>query len=396
MSPLTKLERISPAAPTDESPASDAGVLFPTIGGGRTDLLKAACMRVREWDNKERPVRAPGFPVAIEVLLDARADEKPTSLELGVLVRMERRDFAGDSFGLALALADKFVRFGRAEPNRTIIATGALVPGGQGRLDRVGGFREKTLGILERAGTDNLEDVLYVFAKANEKDLTEDVRTALEAARRDSGFESRSVGNLSELSDLWLDAAGYERPQLRQRRLGVAIGAFAGVVIAATTALFWLRPHGPAAASPSAPSPVVACMNGDLRDTSRRSHPGGENSGEADLGLDARLDRNPPVYPIGKHIVLRASVARAAYIRIVDLDKDGRVQLIYPGDSRADTPLPPEQLFRTVLAAAPPTGPNLMEVFASEEPMNASGVPSANPAVSTGWQEKMLCLSVVP
>lgn len=381
-----------PAAVTEQS------VLFPTIGGGRVEFLPMTCQRVPGYDNTDRPVHAPGFALALKILIDARADETAATMELGVLVRPERRDFSGDSFSLALALADKFARFGRAQPDRVVFATGALVPAGLGRLGPIAGFESKTAGLLDHIAAHNLRNAVYVFAADNLSELSEPTRALLEAASEETGLENLPITHISQASVLWRSlpqpvSAATARPALSWRL--ALTGAVLFAVLAICAGVYWLEPKQAAASMAADP-----CISSDaavvgfvpVRDASK----------QGDFGLNVLLSPANPVYAIGESLTVHIALDHAAYLRVLYLDRNGVATLLYPDSAAKDLLLLPSDHVDLPLHAGGPAGPNLLKVvaLATRAPGLAPGArPSPNPEylLAEGqWQETAICLKITP
>ncbi len=372
----------------DATPPVESTVLFPTVGGGQVNLLRASCLRVTDWDNSERPVRAPGFSDAIVMLIEARAEESPGTMELGVLVRRESRDFQGDSCGLAVALADKFVRFRQREPERTVLATGALRPGGRGAVAPVAGFNEKTLGLLDHIRTRDIRNAIYLFAAANKPDLTEETYAALGEAEHEMGLECRPLLHLSEAADLWSAAPaprlrGQRRPPMRW----AVIGSLAMAVAAAGGVGGWLL-VGPKRAL----SPMAACVE-SVRDGDPAKQAFDNAFAQGNFGLDVAFDRTDRRYQIGTDFAVRVSVFRDAYIRVVSRDSNGGISVLVP--SALVSPL---QFKPLRLHVSPPPGAILLSVSAAAGPIAAPSPGSgalanlADRFAADKWQEKSFCL----
>lgn len=362
------------------------------------------CARVTHWDDKSRHIHAAWLPDAVDILLDARAHEGPATLELGVRVRPERRGFQGDSFGLALAVADKFARFGRAETGQEIIATGALEPSGCGRLSAVSGFDGKTQGVLDYIAAHKLRNAIYLFAAGNLPDLKEETRVLLEAMCEETGLECLPMYHLSDAAHLW--SAAPPAPVVRKARArnawrptapfkvlaALLVMAF---VLGAGVWFFWPRPS-------TAPMSADDCIDNTgaplIGPAAVRNA-----QGQGDFGLDVRLNAKHPSYAIGEAVIVRASVDRAAYLRILELDRNGRTALVYPNRYQKDALVAPGDSLAVALRASAPAGPTLLKVIAmaaqSGEGMEPGAPPYPNPEylLTAGrWQEAATCLRITP
>jgi len=138
------------------------------------------------------------------VVETARQNEDRADLaSLHVRARFDSVEFAGPSFGLALAIADRSVRYGYSSEyaGRHIIATGEILKGGQGEVGPIDGLDAK-VRLLEReaqAGS------LFIFPKANLAGLTDDTKEKLNRAAERGTFTWRAIGHVRELEDLFAD-----------------------------------------------------------------------------------------------------------------------------------------------------------------------------------------------
>ena len=156
-------------------------------------------------DKQDGRVSCPGkSTLGIKKLIGhSRYDEDDIDkIEIDVVVRFDRSGFEGQSYGLALALADKQARWSNATQFDRIIATGVLEE--QGRVARVDGFAAK-IGLLKP--TPN-QKILFVFPKQN----LDDDPTAIECLS-DKNILLRPVSHLIELRDLWQEHETTVTPQ---------------------------------------------------------------------------------------------------------------------------------------------------------------------------------------
>ncbi|MBK1646486.1 hypothetical protein CKO25_17910 [Thiocapsa imhoffii] len=160
----------------------------------------------------------------------ARQGEGIETLDIDVVVGFDDDDFEGQSFGLALALADKLARFqsSRTSPNR-LCATGILGNGGQ--LSAVDAFPEKVhlaFQALEPHST-------LAFPNANLLDHTPLLNRLAEA-----DIELRAVNNLADLSELWqTPTTATDHPGPWKHWIGAVLGASLGLSIPSLLVVFY-------------------------------------------------------------------------------------------------------------------------------------------------------------
>jgi len=174
-----------------------AEVLFPVTVAGAGCKLNRVEVTAYPQSHRGRKSCPSGKSEEVKRLLGyARHGEGIEAVEMDVVVHMDDLDFDEGSFGLALAISDKQARFGRCGDAENIVATGIV--GNQGVVSGIGAFAQKLALVLEGqpAGT------LFVFPRVNAVE-TEQGLAALTA----SGIAWRAVDALSDLTDLWQEAA---------------------------------------------------------------------------------------------------------------------------------------------------------------------------------------------
>ncbi len=176
---------------------SHAKVLFPTPGSENrlNHVLVTAHLDLHDG-RKSCP-----FDEKVEEIKHqigyARDGENLDTLDIGVIVLFEHREFTGLSYGLALAIADKLARFPRQVDIPVICATGRL--GNKGEVLGIKQFSVK-VEIAENA----LESsAVFAFPAENRDDALEGLGR-LEA----KGVSLLSVTQLDELSRLWCPISG--------------------------------------------------------------------------------------------------------------------------------------------------------------------------------------------
>jgi hypothetical protein len=215
---------------------------FPIVALGEATMGRVRVERMPDLDRLERFASGHGRPAALDALIDARAIEPgPRRLD-GVLIRFFAKDFSGESYGLALALADKFARFPPG-PEANVIATGALVPGEEGLVGTIDGFEAKARAVIAHARAANRPS-LFAFPKENWTRASPAVREALEAASEAGGLILRPVERLADLADLWRAPV---EPAVRRGRLlrfvvAPGVAAAAAVLAAVGIAGWWTAP----------------------------------------------------------------------------------------------------------------------------------------------------------
>jgi hypothetical protein len=173
----------------------DVIVEFPVAGGRHSSMNH---VRVSAYgDSLGRVVSMPSsrnHAVRAKLIIDdARYGEDKPTVDMDVVVHFAKNNFDGDSFGLALALADKLARYGAVRQTGRVVATGVVGP--QGEVTAVGAFFAKVayLEQILQAGD------LFVYPTHNAATI---VCEALQRLQN-NGVVLRAVEHLEQLGDLW-------------------------------------------------------------------------------------------------------------------------------------------------------------------------------------------------
>ena len=145
----------------DEQPIK---VYFPCIHGlSNGQLVAINCFQSEELKSTIKVVTGVDEEIACRIIGASRFNESDSRAGVGVMALFSSPFFHGESYGLALAAADKLVRFNSAKQWTEIYATGAIPADGCGRVDAVNGFAEKLDLLLKLAKPDSL----FLYPKNN-------------------------------------------------------------------------------------------------------------------------------------------------------------------------------------------------------------------------------------
>lgn len=179
-------------------------VSFPIVGSGQAELGKVSCVRLspEHYPAGRALVLARDEREVERILADARHDE-PSGAEITrpIRVRVKPSQFTGESFGLALAIADKRARHDQdIEGQRfAIFATGVLSADGAGRVGAVTDIEAK-LEVID--GTAKAGDVV-ALPKANADAAGTGLNESLDRLAQ-RGVTCLSVEHLNDVEALWL------------------------------------------------------------------------------------------------------------------------------------------------------------------------------------------------
>jgi hypothetical protein len=179
-------------------------VAFP-LGGHKTEI---ACVSVRPQPDYEGQRKE--YIVVLDD--DGRRDHVKTVLNIcrrggnavdlkEVVVEFCSVAFTGNSYGLAVAIADKLARLA-PDIDRQIVATGDVDVAGT--VTEAGSFPEKlaNLKMAIDTGKEIKTGALFVYPAANKDKMGPEEKKLL-GELADRGIELRSVRQLADLTDLW-------------------------------------------------------------------------------------------------------------------------------------------------------------------------------------------------
>jgi hypothetical protein len=201
---------------------------FPVVELGRARLNVVQVERMPPLDRKNRYFAGHIRTDTQDILLDARAIDPMARRLDGIGIRFLPADFTGASYGLALALADKRLRFAGRPDGTLVIATGEIVPGGRGRIGRIEGFEAKAIAVA--AAVQTLEaPAVFAFPAENGAEASAEARSALARAKASGRLTPRPAKALGDLADLWTA----QRPRAGRTRIiaGAAVASLAAVAV---------------------------------------------------------------------------------------------------------------------------------------------------------------------
>lgn len=174
-----------------------SAVLFPTCGPeGRMNSVCVTAYPDRHTGMRSCP-SSRKVALVKDLLGHGRHDEGIETVDIDVVVQFDDDDFQGQSFGLALALADKLARFSDETGSSRICGTGIIA--NKGRIEAVEHFPAK----VAQAQLSLTQGDIFVFPKSNEEDDQGGLRRI--AAQ---GVQLIGVQSLEELQHLWDTNAG--------------------------------------------------------------------------------------------------------------------------------------------------------------------------------------------
>lgn len=138
-----------------------------------------------------------------QIIRDTRGSEPNNAmLDAKTRVRIDTT-FIGNSFGLAVAIADRSARYGVAKKvaNVRIVATGAILAKHEGEVEAIDHFLDK-VAIVQHFRSLIPPGSLFIFPRKNLE--TDDKRIAVALKQlEESGIEHRAIAHINELNDLF-------------------------------------------------------------------------------------------------------------------------------------------------------------------------------------------------
>lgn len=143
-----------------------------------------------------------------QIIRETRGSEPNNAmLDAKTRVRLDS-GFIGNSFGLAVAIADRSARYGFSKKvvNKRIVATGALLEKHQGEVEAIDHFLDK-IAVVQHFRSIIPKGSLFIFPLKNL--ATDDTRVAGALKQlEESGIEYRAVAHINELNDLFPGLSG--------------------------------------------------------------------------------------------------------------------------------------------------------------------------------------------
>lgn len=232
---------------------------FPSVHGDDAgDLIKLVCFANSDLKGMVKTTSGIDDDAARNIIGAARCGENHASLGTGVIVSVSTPFFSGRSYGLALALADKLLRYGAPTGNGRLIATGLIEPDGQGRVDAIDSFEAKLHYLLLNTRSGDR----FFFPRANLDPQDEEQRQLLQQLRQ-SGVRWDALGHICEALPL-LQPSGSPAettPEVTTHKGFQPIHAIlilaAGLALLLSLAL-WNTGESQPQASGTAPEPTIA------------------------------------------------------------------------------------------------------------------------------------------
>ncbi len=188
-------------------------VMFPCVHGlAKGQFVTINCFPAAELKSSIKVVTGVDEEIARRVIGASRYDESDSRAGTGVMALFSNPLFTGESYGLALAIADKLARYKAAAEWKAIYATGAVPADGCGRIDTIRSFGEKLDLLYEKAEPDSL----FVYPRKNVS-ATGQTQDKLEKLRS-KGVKCVAIANISDLQGrVWHTKARTAVDQIRKK-----------------------------------------------------------------------------------------------------------------------------------------------------------------------------------
>lgn len=176
---------------------------FPCIHSNTEgELLTISCFPTIEMKGIVKVVSGIDDESARRIIGTARYGERDEKAGIGVIVMFSNPLFMGNSYGLALAVADKLARFDAAGKWHEIYATGCIPVDGCGSVSAIEGFAEKLEALVKKS----VPGSLLIYPKSNhENKHVSDLLSRLTNA----GIECCGINHLNDLEGyVWAPSSG--------------------------------------------------------------------------------------------------------------------------------------------------------------------------------------------
>ncbi len=175
-------------------------IFFPCVHGVASgQLITINCFRVGELKSPIKVLSGSDEETAKRIIGASRYNEEDKRAAEGVMAVFSNPMFGGESYGLALAIADKLARYNKCSNWSEIYVTGRIPPDGCGTVEDVGEFEQK-LDILLQYGQ---ADSIFLFP---EKNIGQHIARVTDKINQleQNGITCKSVKQVGELEGfLW-------------------------------------------------------------------------------------------------------------------------------------------------------------------------------------------------
>lgn len=175
-------------------------VFFPCVhGSAKGKLIQITCFSADELKGPIKVVSGVDDDTARRIIGASRYGESDDRAASGVISHFSNPLFTGESYGLALAIADKIVRQGEISSGSQIYATGSIPADGCGAVDSVKDLLKKIQLVKKYAPKSSI----FILPKNNLKGLFLEVWQELDQLE-ECGIEWRAIDNVNDLEGvLW-------------------------------------------------------------------------------------------------------------------------------------------------------------------------------------------------
>lgn len=136
-------------------------VYFPCIDANSGEVVEINCFASKELKGTIKVLSGIEEEVAINIIGSSRQREHNHNAGLGVIATVSNPKFHGNSYALALAIADKLARYKKCKNINKVYATGEVKPNNNGEINTIDNINEKLSLVLELI---NKNDV-FVFPR---------------------------------------------------------------------------------------------------------------------------------------------------------------------------------------------------------------------------------------
>jgi len=185
---------------------SSSRVVFPCVhGSAQGELVTITCFQSRDLKGPIQMTSDIDGQSVRQIIGASRYCETDGRAAFGVIANLNNPLFSGQSYGLALALADKIARFGPAGKWSEIYATGSIPPDGCGAVGKINELKKK-IKLIARQGRPNS---IFIFPLEN---LDAEIEKAV-VPLKNKGIHYIYIHHIKELNGiLWDEKAEKNEP----------------------------------------------------------------------------------------------------------------------------------------------------------------------------------------
>lgn len=170
-----------------------ANVYFPCVGANSGEVVEINCFASKELKGTIKVLSGIEEEAAVNIIGISRQGEHNNNAGLGVIATVSNPRFHGNSYALALAVADKLARYTKCKNINKVYATGEIKPNNNGEIDTIDNINEKLSLVLSSIKRNDV----FLFPKQCE-DKSDSIQKELLQAIVSKGAKYYPIVNISD------------------------------------------------------------------------------------------------------------------------------------------------------------------------------------------------------